>query len=374
MRLAWLLVVTACAPKPPEPCTLVALPSAVIAGSPAVVEFTGKCPAFSIRNALRREQLIEPSEFGATSVSFANLAPGLYELGDGEGWFLSFVVYEPLSTEPEVRIPARCFLLGMVDGGFGCGDRRYGLDAGFGPREVPDGGYVPVDQYYRSEIYGYFERCGRPIMRGFRSTVPDSGVLTSAACSSGGVFAQSSASHLTRTQEDGGSRVDELPFPTTVSVAMRFVGERLMLWGARGDELFGQYWCKTESALGELVCARYFNNAVPQAAVGFDLLFSTGTAFGRNVDYLGSDPANMRALPPFLKSTESCYSGGLELAQSIGFLFDFDDYQLCVHVDEGGAYGVRNDGSELLTGGILGPYQWVSLGSGSTVLYRIPGR
>lgn len=361
-----------CAPKPPETCTLVALPSAVIAGSPATVEFTGRCTEFSVRNAFRREVPIQPSEFGDHSAVFADLPAGLYELRDGEGWFLSFVVYQPLSTEPELQIPARCFVLGIVDGGFGCDDRRYVIDAGFGPREVPDGGYPALDKY-AVEVYGHFERCGRPVLRGFLNTPPDSGILTSAACSKTGVLAQSSTSHLTRTLDDGGSRVDGLPFATS-HTWLRFVDESLMLLGARADQDYGQYWCKTDSALGDLTCEKFAANALPQATVGFDMLASTGTAFGDNVNYLGSERSNMRVLPPLSKSRQSCGSIGLEFAHSIGFRFDFDEYQLCVHVDEGGAYGVRHDGSSLFTGGMLGPYQWVSLRTGTTLLHRIPGR
>lgn len=375
VRFAWLAIVTflACSPPPAKNCELTRpLLGAVVAGAPFVVEFSGACKAWEVRNSLRLDETTAPSIVGQSSVSFTDLPTGLFELTyDGKAT-ASFLVYQELSN-PSLVVPARCWTFGFLDGGVACGDRRYSPDAGFGPREVPDGGYEALGGHSIEESIGHFERCGRPFLRVFTNTPADSGITKGAACSGSGVLAIGSSTQLERFALDGGTRIEDLPFPTT-TLSMRFVDEQLLIIGGRYDAPFGNYWCTSSSAMSDLTCENYSLAAYPQASIGLDVLSSTGTAFGANTNFLGRNVAALRELSPLMGSSGLCGNFGVGLMNGIGFRIEGDDFELCILVDETGAYGVRRPQRDAFkAGGFEGPYLWAS-DKDTTSTYRLPGR
>lgn len=371
MRTLLLFCVFACAPRPEEPCVIVRVPGATTLGEAVIIRHTGKCPNLFAANALRTDERVSALVTDAGVQELRNLPAGLYELEDNTSRLRSFVVYNELSTA-ELRLPRRCFTLGIVDGGFGCDDRR-ATPGRVGPSEVPDGGGV-----VSGVIHGHFERCGLPFLEGRLNTAPDSGALKAASCSEAGVFAWGSSTTLTRTLPDGGARVDQLPAPTAY-LALRFVGNQgMVVTGVQAADYLAQFWCRTASSVGELECDRFVADSYANSSVGFNILSSTGTSFGANRNYLGTGLTNIRALPPMEDSPGTCGSTGLELDHGFGFRFESSDSELCVMVDETGAYGVRYPQEPeveftIRAAGFLGPYLWASDWT-TTSLFRIPGR
>jgi hypothetical protein len=373
MRAFVLFCVLACAPRPEEPCVIVRVPGATVVGEPVVIHHTGKCPGLFAANALRTDEQFSAQVADAGVLQLSSLPAGLYGLEDARSRFRSFVIYSELSTA-ERRLPARCFTLGFVDGGFGCDDRLVSSQ-GVGPPQFPD---AAVDLRSGETLYGHFDRCGVPFLRGYLNRFSDAGIIRAAACSYDANFAWASPTDLTRVLPDGGLLVDQFPGPTNY-VAMRFVGNHgLVVLGGLPNLTFGHFWCRTESVFSNLLCERYFSQFYPQNMVGSHVLSSTGTAFGPNRNSLGSWWSNVRELGPMEDSPGNCASIGLEASNGIGFRLERADSELCIMVDENGAYGVtypqeQGVDATIRAAGFVGPYLWASDWT-TTSLFRIPGR